>query len=50
MRPRAGKPWGQAEAAVAALTAACELDARCIEWAKNDADLDAIHGLPGSPV
>lgn len=38
---------GNADAAIAALKAAFELDPRCVEWAKGDADLDAIRGLPG---
>ena len=36
--------------AIAALTTAFELDPKSAEWAKNDADLDSIRGLPGSPV
>ncbi len=27
-----------------------ELDPKCADWAKDDADLDTIRGLPGSPV
>ena len=27
-----------------------KLAAWCVEWAKNDVDLDAIRGVPGSPV
>ena len=41
---------GNADAAIASLSAAFELDPRSAEWAKNDADLDSIRGLPGSPV
>ncbi len=36
--------------AIASLTTAFELDPKSAEWAKNDADLDSIRGLPGSPV
>lgn len=41
---------GNPDAAIAALSTAFELDAKSADWAKNDADLDAIRGLPGSPV
>ena len=41
---------GNADAAIAALSTAFELDPKSAEWAKNDTDLDAIRGLPGSPV
>ncbi len=41
---------GNTDAAIAALRAAFELDPRCLEWSQGDADLDAIRGLPGSPV
>jgi hypothetical protein len=41
---------GNAGAAIAALTAAFEIEPKCRRWAAGDADLDAIRGLPGSPV
>jgi tetratricopeptide (TPR) repeat protein len=41
---------GNTDAAIAALSSAFELDPKSVCWAKNDADLDAIRGLPGSPV
>ena len=41
---------GNTDAAITALSSAFELNPKSIEWAKNDADLDAIRGLPGSPV
>jgi hypothetical protein len=41
---------GNHDASIAALLAAIELEPRCLEWSKGDADLDAIRGLPGSPI
>jgi len=41
---------GNTDAAIAALTSAFELEPKSLGWAKDDADLDAIRGLPGSPV
>jgi len=41
---------GNAEAAIARLQAAIELDPRAEKWAEGDADLDSIRGLPGSPL
>ncbi len=41
---------GKTDAAIEALTKAIELNPRNADWAKNDADLDAIRGLPGSPI
>ena len=41
---------GDTEAAIASLQVAVELEPRYAEWAKSDADLDAVRGLPGSPV
>jgi hypothetical protein len=41
---------GNADDAITALKAAFALDPRCVEWAKDDADLDPIRGLPASPV
>jgi hypothetical protein len=41
---------GNADAATAALRSAFELEPKSVGWARNDADLDAIRGLPGSPV
>jgi tetratricopeptide (TPR) repeat protein len=41
---------GDTEAAIASLRAAFELDPKAVKWAEGDADLDAIRGLPGSPV
>jgi hypothetical protein len=41
---------GDADDAILALTAAFELEPRSVDWAKNDADLDPIRGLPGSPL
>lgn len=41
---------GDTDAAADWLRAAIELEPRCAEWAQTDADLDAIRGLPGSPV
>jgi len=41
---------GNAEAAIARLEAAIELDPRAAKWAEEDADLDSIRGLPGSPI
>jgi tetratricopeptide (TPR) repeat protein len=41
---------GNTEAAIARLQAAIELDPRAEKWAEGDADLDAIRGLPGSPL
>ncbi len=41
---------GKTDAAIASLTRAFELKPDTVGWAKSDADLDAIRGLPGSPV
>jgi hypothetical protein len=41
---------GDTEAAIDWLNAAIELEPRCSAWAANDADLDPIRGLPGSPL
>lgn len=41
---------GHTDEAITALKAAFGLDPKSVEWAKNDVDLDAIRGLPGSPV
>ena len=41
---------GNTDAAIASLQAAFELEPKFADWAKTDADLDAIRGLPGSPV
>lgn len=41
---------GDADDAIAALKAAFELEPKSIEWAKNDADLDPLRGIPGSPI
>ena len=41
---------GDTDAAIASLQAAFEARAEVREWAKGDADLDAIRGLPGSPI
>jgi hypothetical protein len=48
---RAGSPMaGDKDAAIASLQAAFELEPKFAKWAESDADLDAIRGLPGSPV
>ncbi len=41
---------GATDAAIASLQAAFEVDPKSARWAEGDADLDAIRGLPGSPV
>jgi len=41
---------GRTEDAIAHVRAAIELDPRAAGWSEGDADLDAIRGLPGSPV
>jgi tetratricopeptide (TPR) repeat protein len=41
---------GDTDAAIASLDAAFEADPKSVKWAEGDADLDAIRGLPGSPV
>jgi tetratricopeptide (TPR) repeat protein len=41
---------GNTEAAIARLNAAFELEPKAARWAEGDTDLDAIRGLPGSPV
>ena len=41
---------GDTDAAIASLQAAFEVDPKAVKWAEGDADLDAIRGLPGSPV
>ena len=48
---RAGsRSAGDTDAAIASLNAAIEVKPEVAEWAKDDADLDAIRGLPGSPL
>ena len=50
-RPPAGRRWpGTRTPRSRRSTAAFELEPKCVDWAKDDADLDAIRGLPGSPV
>ena len=41
---------GDTDAAIAHLSAALELEPKVSGWAKGDADLDSIRGLPGSPL
>jgi tetratricopeptide (TPR) repeat protein len=41
---------GDTDAAIASLVAAIQAKPECIDWAKGDSDLDAIRGLPGSPI
>ncbi len=41
---------GDTDAAISSLQAALELEPKAATWAEGDADLDAIRGLPGSPV
>jgi hypothetical protein len=41
---------GDTDAAIGLLTRAVELEPKALSWAKTDSDLDAIRGLPGSPV
>ena len=41
---------GDTDAAIASLSAAIEVDPKSVKWAEGDADLDAIRGLPGSPI
>lgn len=41
---------GETDAAIASLKAAFEADPKSVRWAEGDADLDALRGLPGSPV
>ena len=41
---------GDTDAAIASLRAALELDPKAAKWAEGDEDLDAIRGLPGSPL
>jgi tetratricopeptide (TPR) repeat protein len=41
---------GNTDVAIAALTRAFELNPDSVGWANGDTDLDAIRGLPGSPV
>ena len=41
---------GETDAAIESLVAAIQAQPKCVDWAKNDADLDAIRGLPGSPI
>ncbi len=41
---------GDSEQAMAWLHEAIVVDPNCADWAKDDADLDPIRGLPGSPV
>ena len=41
---------GNTDAAITALSSAFELDPKSVDWAKDDVDLDAIRGVPGSPV
>ena len=41
---------GDTDSAIASLVAAIQAQPKCVDWAKDDADLDAIRGLPGSPI
>ena len=41
---------GDTDAAIASLQASFELDPKFAGYAKDDTDLDAIRGLPGSPL
>jgi tetratricopeptide (TPR) repeat protein len=41
---------GDTDAAIASLQAAFEIEPKAAKWAEGDADLDAIRGLPGSPI
>ena len=41
---------GNTDAGIKALRSAFELDPKSVDWATNDTDLDAIRGLPGSPI
>jgi tetratricopeptide (TPR) repeat protein len=41
---------GDTDAAIASLQAALQADPKSAKWAEGDADLDAIRGLPGSPI
>jgi tetratricopeptide (TPR) repeat protein len=41
---------GDTDAAIASLVAAIQVQPTFLEWSKNDADLDPIRGLPGSPI
>ena len=41
---------GDTDAAIASIVAAIKAQPKCVDWAKDDADLDAIRGLPGSPI
>jgi hypothetical protein len=41
---------GDTDAAIASLVAAIQAQPKVVDWAKDDADLDAIRGLPGSPI
>jgi tetratricopeptide (TPR) repeat protein len=41
---------GDTDAAIASLSAAVAIRPEAAEWAKDDADLDPIRGLPGSPL
>ena len=41
---------GDTGAAIASLQAAFQADPKSAKWAEGDADLDAIRGLPGSPI
>ena len=49
--PRAGRrSRGETDAAITRINAAIALEPKVAKWAEGDADLDAIRGLPGSPV
>lgn len=41
---------GDTDAAISSLKAAFEAEPKSVKWAEDDADLDPIRGLPGSPV
>ncbi len=41
---------GDTDAAIARLNAAIELEPKMAKWAEGDTDLDAVRGLPGSPI
>ena len=41
---------GDTDAAIASLQAAFEIDPKFADYATDDTDLDAIRGLPGSPI
>ena len=41
---------GDTDTAIESLNAALAADPKSVKWAEGDADLDAIRGLPGSPL